>query len=241
MRTWTRGRRTGASVSTRTVILATALVLLAASSARAELVFFSTGRVMSVAGHRVEGDRLVLLPRDGGEIELPASVVARIEPDEVPYPEPRGSTEDSSAPRVAAEASPDNSAQSANLQSDQHVYDPIIERASAAHGVDAKLVRAVIQVESGYEASARSQKGAMGLMQLMPETARQYAVADPYDPASNIEAGITHLKSLLDRFPLQLALAAYNAGEATVERFRGIPPYQETRDYVARILQLVNR
>ena len=79
----------------------------------------------------------------------------------------------------------------------------------------------------------------MGLMQLMPETARQYAVTNPYDPASNIEAGIKHLKSLLDRFPLSLALAAYNAGEAAVERFRGIPPYQETRDYVSRILQLV--
>jgi soluble lytic murein transglycosylase-like protein len=79
----------------------------------------------------------------------------------------------------------------------------------------------------------------MGLMQLMPETARQYAVADPYDPASNIEAGIKHLKGLLQRFPtVALALAAYNAGEATVQRFGGIPPYRETRDYVTRILQL---
>jgi soluble lytic murein transglycosylase-like protein len=102
-------------------------------------------------------------------------------------------------------------------------------------------VRAVIQVESGYQERARSPKGAMGLMQLMPDTAKQYAVANPYDPTSNIEAGIKHLRSLLDRFPVSLALAAYNAGEAAIERFRGVPPYQETRDYVSRILQLASR
>jgi soluble lytic murein transglycosylase-like protein len=81
----------------------------------------------------------------------------------------------------------------------------------------------------------------MGLMQLMPETARQYAVSNAYDPQSNIEGGIKHLKSLLDRFPVSVALAAYNAGTAAVERFRGVPPYQETRDYVARVLQLIAR
>jgi soluble lytic murein transglycosylase-like protein len=81
----------------------------------------------------------------------------------------------------------------------------------------------------------------MGLMQIMPMTARQYAVANPYDPAANIEAGIKHLKMLLTRFPVNLALAAYNAGEAAVERFRGIPPYAETREYVRRVLELVNR
>ena len=80
----------------------------------------------------------------------------------------------------------------------------------------------------------------MGLMQLMPATARQYAVADPYDPQANIEGGIKHLKMLLARFPTALALAAYNAGEAAVQRFRGVPPYPETRDYVSRILKLVN-
>jgi soluble lytic murein transglycosylase-like protein len=79
----------------------------------------------------------------------------------------------------------------------------------------------------------------MGLMQLMPLTARQYAVANPYDPAANIEAGIKHLKALLQRFPRPLALAAYNAGEAAVLRFGGIPPYAETRNYVSRILKLV--
>jgi len=81
----------------------------------------------------------------------------------------------------------------------------------------------------------------MGLMQLMPDTARRYAVADPYEPTSNIEAGIKYLRSLLDRYPRELALAAYNAGEAAVQRFRGMPPYPETRLYVSRILDLFNR
>ena len=76
-------------------------------------------------------------------------------------------------------------------------------------------------------------------MQLMPDTARQYAVANPFDPESNIDAGIRYLKTLLDRLPVELALAAYNAGEAAVQKFRGMPPYPETRAYVARILQLV--
>ena len=114
----------------------------------------------------------------------------------------------------------------------------VIDDASARHGVDAALVHAVIQVESAYRPEARSSKGAMGLMQLMPATARHYSVTDAYDPRANVEAGVRHLRSLLDRFELSLALAAYNAGEGAVRRFKGIPPYPETRAYVSRILQL---
>jgi soluble lytic murein transglycosylase-like protein len=119
------------------------------------------------------------------------------------------------------------------------LYDEIIEKAAAAEGISAQLVRAVIQVESGYQPRARSRKGAMGLMQLMPETARLYDVNDPYEPRSNIQAGVKHLKWLLARFELPLALAAYNSGEATVRRFGGLPPYPETRDYVSRVLALL--
>lgn len=155
-----------------------------------------------------------------------ASAVDRIAPDEVPYPEPEPAT------RPAT----DDGGTSAVIP-----YGEIIDRVSKEQGVDAKLVRAVIQVESAYQQRARSRKGAMGLMQLMPETARQYSVADPYDPVSNIEGGIKHLKALLERWPRELALAAYNAGEAAVLKFRGVPPYPETRAYVARILQLVSR
>jgi soluble lytic murein transglycosylase-like protein len=187
-------------------------------------VFFNTGRTLSVKAHRSEGESLVLTLRSGGEIVCESSIVARIAPDEVPYPEPV--VEPTAPPDAALEAVP---------------YGEIIDKVSAQHGVDAKLVRAVIQVESAYQERARSPKGAMGLMQLMPATARQYAIANPYDPASNIEGGIRHLKSLLNRFTPALALAAYNAGEAAVQRFHGIPPYPETRNYVSRILQLAAR
>ena len=208
------------------------LMALHASVAHAELVFFATGRSLSVKGHRMEGGSLVLMLRGGGEMICAASLVARIEPDEVPYPEPPNPVPLPPAQEATAERQ--------DLRLDRR-YDPLIDRIAARHGVSATLVRAVIQVESAYERGARSPKGAMGLMQLMPATARQYAVADPYDPEANIEAGTRHLKSLLERLPLTLALAAYNAGEAAVGRFRAVPPYRETRQYVARVLQLAGR
>ena len=197
-----------------------------AAPARAELVFFSSGRTMSLKGHRVDGDSVVLELRAGGEIVCETSIITRFAPDEVPYPEPEVEPVPALALAQAAVVVP---------------YGAIIDKVSAEQGVPVKLVRALIQVESAYRERARSAKGAMGLMQLMPATAKQYAVADPYDPASNIEAGIKHLKSLLQRLPVALALAAYNAGEGAVERFNGIPPYPETRKYVSRILSLANR
>jgi soluble lytic murein transglycosylase-like protein len=216
------------------VLIAAWLILVSAAPAHAELVFLTSGRTLSVKGHRVDGDSLVLMLRAGGEIVCDPSTVARFAPDEVPYPEPVAESSNTSATNVAAAA--DNTQEQTAVP-----YADIIDKVSKEQGVDAKLVRAVIKVESGYQQRARSPKGAMGLMQLMPATARQYAVADPYDPASNIEAGIKHLKGLLERFPTALALAAYNAGEAAVKRFNGIPPYPETRDYVSRILQLAGR
>jgi soluble lytic murein transglycosylase-like protein len=119
-------------------------------------------------------------------------------------------------------------------------YADAINRVSAREGIDPRLVRAVIRVESAYQPNARSPKGAMGLMQLMPDTARLYDLVNPYDPVANIEAGVRHLKSLLTRLPVHLALAAYNAGEAAVQRYNGIPPYRETQDYVARVLQVAS-
>jgi soluble lytic murein transglycosylase-like protein len=119
-----------------------------------------------------------------------------------------------------------------------HSYDDIIRSASGRHSVDADLVRAVIKVESDFNSNARSHKGAMGLMQLMPDTARLHNVNDSYDPTANIEGGVRHLKLLLNRFQgdLHLTLAAYNAGIGAVERHGGIPPFAETREYVRRVL-----
>lgn len=116
----------------------------------------------------------------------------------------------------------------------------LIESHSRRQRLDAGLVRAVVQVESGYNPYARSRKGAMGLMQLMPTTARHLRVGDPYDPDENLRGGTEYLRAMLDRFAgrLDLALAGYNAGPEAVERYGGIPPYQETRGYVESVLGL---
>ena len=119
-------------------------------------------------------------------------------------------------------------------------YDPIIAEHSSFHGVRADLVHAVIQAESAFNPMARSIKGAMGLMQLMPATAIAYGVSNAYDPVQNIRAGVAYLRGLLDRYSQneELALAAYNAGPSAVEKYGGaVPPYRETRNYVSKIRQ----
>ena len=117
-------------------------------------------------------------------------------------------------------------------------YEGLIRSASNRYNVDAALIRAIIKVESDFDSSARSHKGATGLMQLMPETGRLHNVADLYDPSDNIEGGVRHLKLLLGKYQgdLELSLAAYNAGIKAVEKHGGIPPFAETRDYVKRVL-----
>ena len=116
-------------------------------------------------------------------------------------------------------------------------FEPLIAEYSSEHGVRPDLVRAVIQAESAFNPLARSPKGAMGLMQLMPGTAMELGVTDPYDPEQNIRGGVTYLKSLLVQYSNneELALAAYNAGPGAVERYGTVPPYRETRNYIARI------
>src|SRR5438876_476515 len=118
--------------------------------------------------------------------------------------------------------------------------DAAIDQAAARHNVDPSLVRSVVKVESNFNPNAVSRKGAMGLMQLMPQTARQLNVANPFDPEQNVDAGVRHLKQLMESYggDVKLSLAAYNAWEGAVARSAGIPHFGETRNYVKRITQL---
>lgn len=124
----------------------------------------------------------------------------------------------------------------------QQDIDAAIDAAAARHHVDPSLVRSVVKVESNFNPNAVSRKGAMGLMQLMPSTARSLNVSNPFDPAQNVDAGVRHLRSLLDNYGgnVPLSLAAYNAGTGAVARFAGVPKFRETRDYVRRITNMYN-
>ena len=199
------------------------LTLSLAQSAEAEIVRLTNGRVMTVDLCRFEGEVVLLMMPGGGEIRLPKALVAELLPDEVPY-----------ARSVAIEAlaaSPHS-----QLRLGAPAIRAMVDRIAQKVGLDRKLAHAVVSVESNYEPLAISPKGAMGLMQIMPVIARQYGLDDPFDPEQNLEAGMRHLRGLLDRFDPRRAIAAYNAGATAVVRYGGTPPYRETQHYVQRVL-----
>jgi len=121
----------------------------------------------------------------------------------------------------------------------RRLYSPIIKKAAETHRIDQELVHLIIRAESNYDAFAISSAGAMGLMQLMPATARQYGVNNVFDPAQNIEGGVRYLKDLVRLYngQTQRVLAAYNAGQEAVRRYNGIPPFPETKNYIAGIMK----
>jgi soluble lytic murein transglycosylase-like protein len=164
---------------------------------------------LRIAGYENEGTSVKLLLPGGGFAKVAADVIVGYEAEEVVPREGRAALE------------------------------PWIEKASTQHGVEAALIRSVIAAESNFDAQAVSRKNAMGLMQLMPATARRYSLLDPYDPAENINAGTRYLKYLLERYrhDIFLALAAYNAGPEKVDAYRSVPPYPETQDYVLRVIR----
>jgi len=117
-------------------------------------------------------------------------------------------------------------------------YDPIIDEAAQRHGLSRALIKAVIKAESNFNPEAVSKKGALGLMQIMPQNLQPLDVSDPFNPRQNIMGGSRYLREMLERFNknLQLALAAYNAGPGAVEQYRSIPPFPETRDYIHKVM-----
>lgn len=209
-----------------------------ADEARAEIVVLKNGRTMSVQSYKTVGDMALMVLRAGGEVTFPSSVVLRVDPDEAPYP----AEEPASEPAVAAVAATVDRGLLVPVEAlNARPFADLISTVAASHDMDIRLVHAVIEQESNYQVRARSKKGARGLMQLMPDTARQYGVRNSYDPKSNLDAGIRHLKDLMSRLDLPAALAAYNAGEATVKRYGGLPPFPETQSYVRSILRRLGR
>jgi soluble lytic murein transglycosylase-like protein len=122
-------------------------------------------------------------------------------------------------------------------------YDPIVQACAREFNVPADLIHSIIRAESAYDSRAVSPKGAAGLMQLMPETAAQYGVSDRFDPSDNIKGGVKYLKDLVKLFNGRTAevLAAYNAGQEALKKFKGIPPYSETREYIRRVMASYSR
>jgi hypothetical protein len=210
------------------------LALAGATSVRAELVVFGDGRVVKAATYRVVGEELEIGLPGGGSYRVDLERIESIVNDEVATPEERIVQLRPPAFAVAY----DLSYQQQRKPLFHTPYDLVIDAEAKRYNVDASLVSALIRAESNYQPYAVSRKGARGLMQLMPATARRLDVRRPFDPAANVRGGVRHLKELLDRFEQkpELVLAAYNAGENTVEAYGGVPPFRETIGYVKRVL-----
>ena len=200
------------------IVTAMTFGLLGATTASAEIAVLTNGQTLKLASHRQEGSVLYLSLKNGGEVGVAASEVRGIVPDEFV---------EEVVPEVMAGVS---------RGGDLRV---LATEAARRHGVDPELVLAMVAAESAFRTDAVSPKGAQGLMQLMPATARELGVADSLDPLQNLDGGTRYLKQLLARYngDVKKAVAAYNAGPGAVQRHKGVPPYRETLHYVERVLR----
>jgi hypothetical protein len=210
--------------------LLAALAALAAAgggTARAERLVFADLRTLEIDEFRLDDEELVAVLPGGSEIRVGLDLVKEIRPSLPVLPR------DSGPKRV----------NNGSWRKEAGDYARHVRRASRRWQVDPELIVAVALTESKLNASAVSPKGAMGVMQLMPSTARLMAVHDPFDPRQNIDGGARWLRMMLDRFKgdVDLALAAYNAGPVTVKRYGGIPPYAETQRYVRLVREKLGR
>jgi hypothetical protein len=190
------------------------ILCLAGAAWAGENAVLASGARLHVDGHELSGNKVVL-HIGAGDIEMDTADIRGFEPDAPPPTVPTAS------PAVPAPAP---------------APEQLADRAAQKYGLPSSLLRSVMKAESGFDPQTVSPKGAIGLMQLMPSTARDLG-ADPRDPAQNVDAGARYLRALLERYDgrLRRALAAYNAGPAAVDRFGGVPPFRETLDYVRRI------
>jgi soluble lytic murein transglycosylase-like protein len=221
-----------------------ALVLLLAGAARADgaLVVFGDGRILRVASFQLlDADDIRLSLPGGGDMTIPLELVDRIVDEE--YARPLGGDETNKRSLASGEANVLHRSVRA-FEGKSPVVSPYskeISEAARKYRIDPAFIAAVIRAESNFVPSAISPKGARGLMQLMPATARRLGVARHFDPRENILGGTAYLAELADRYgdtSVELILAAYNAGEHAVEEFGGVPPYRETLAYVRRVTDL---
>lgn len=212
-------------------LLCVSLLALGALPAGAELVVLDDGRFFKVTAYEVREDAVRMELREGGAVTVSLSRVAHVVDDEWVPPEPEPE------PEPQAEQPPWRFAEGAAAP--PVPYGDAILRASRRHDLSPELVAAVVRAESAFDPTAVSSKGARGLMQLMPATARRFGLVREriHDAEANLDAGTRYLAWLLERFEgdLSLALAAYNAGEGTVDRYDGVPPFRETRGYLQRV------
>jgi transglycosylase-like protein with SLT domain len=212
-------------------LLAIAIVLASVSQINAEVIFFANGRTISVKDYRVSGDSITVTFRNGGEATFRSALVARIAADEIQEPAAVLTMTDIAPAVIQPQRRP----------LEARPFAELIETVALKHGIDPALVHAVVEAESNYQPTAKSQVGARGLMQVMPSTARDLGVRSArmlFDPQENLEAGVKYLKWLLERFDgdLTSAIAAYNAGPGAVQKYDGIPPFPETEHYVRKVL-----
>jgi transglycosylase-like protein with SLT domain len=244
-------------------MLALPMVTAVLPDAFADVALLRNGRSLTVTDFRRDGDRIVLMMEGGGQIALLQDQVVAIRRDEagdrtqrpvpvVPQASPDG-TSLAPPPEPVLNSGPPDGAKGLEEDGpieigpgevfDRQALRDLAARIARRHRVDEALVLAVIEVESRYDAFAVSPRGAMGLMQLMPQTAARFAVGNAFNPVENLDGGVRYLKELLERYSgqVRLALAAYNAGEQAVDRFGGIPPFRETEQYVVRVTRALSR
>ena len=222
---------------------ALAVALLAATANAADLAVLRNGNSIRHERRQIVGavTRLYFSESGNGYIEIPTDQIEKFEPDTTPAVRPSAASRLEVKPAQPVHDPATTPAQATAVSRAE--LNSMVAGAGERHQIDPDFINSVIRAESGFHSNAVSKKGAQGLMQLMPGTASQLGVSNPFDPNSNVEGGTKYLRDLLEKYnfdPVK-ALAAYNAGSRRVDKYHGVPPYYETQAYIARIIRDYNR